>query len=37
MHKNFYENLATKEDVEDVIKEVEKLVEKVSKSIIVEK
>ena len=37
MHKNFYENLATKEDVEDVIKEVEKLVEKVSKSIIAEK
>ncbi len=37
MHKNFYENLATKEDVEDVIKEVEKLVEKVTKSIIVKK
>ncbi|HID17589.1 TPA: hypothetical protein EYP26_04775 [Candidatus Bathyarchaeota archaeon] len=26
MHKNFYENLATKEDVEGVLKEVERLV-----------
>ena len=26
MHKNFYEGLATKEDVEDALKEVEKLV-----------
>ena len=26
MHRNFYENLATREDVEDVLKEVGKLV-----------
>ena len=30
MHKNFYEGLATKEDVEDTLKEVEKLVSAVS-------
>ena len=33
MHKNFYENLATKEDVEDVLKEVRKLIEAISKAI----
>ena len=33
MHKNFYENLATKEDVEDVLKEVEKLVSAISKTL----
>jgi len=31
MHKNFYENLATEEDVRDVLKEVEKLVAEISK------
>ncbi|RJX15273.1 hypothetical protein CW703_06955 [Candidatus Bathyarchaeota archaeon] len=30
MHKNFYENLATKEDVEDVLREIEKLVKTIS-------
>ena len=29
MHKNFYEGLATREDVEDALREVEKLVESV--------
>ncbi len=29
MHRNFYEGLATKEDVEDVLREVQKLVEAV--------
>jgi len=33
MHKNFYENLATREDVEDVLKEVEKLVTALSKTL----
>jgi len=33
MHKNFYENLATREDIEDVLKEVEKLVTTISKTI----
>jgi len=33
MHKNFYEGLATREDVEDSLKEVEKLVTTVSKAI----
>ena len=33
MHKNFYENLATREDVEDVLKEVEKLVTTITKTI----
>ena len=33
MHKNFYENIATKEDVEDVLKEVEKLVNAISKAL----
>ena len=36
MHKNFYEDLATREDVEDVLREVRKLVEAVAKSIGVE-
>ncbi len=31
MHKNFYEDLATREDVEDVLREVEKLVKSVAK------
>jgi len=30
MHKNFYENLATKEDIEDVLREIEKLVKTIS-------
>ena len=30
MHKNFYENLATERDIEDVLKEVEKLVKAIS-------
>lgn len=29
MHRNFYEGLATREDVEDVLREVEKLVESI--------
>ena len=33
MHKNFYENQATKEDVEDVLKEVEQLVKTVAENI----
>ena len=33
MHKNFYEGLATREDVEDSLKEVEKLVTTVSKAL----
>lgn len=33
MHKNFYEDLATREDVEDVLKDVEKLVKAVELSI----
>jgi len=33
MHKNFYEGLATREDVEDSLREVEKLVSAVSKSV----
>ncbi len=33
MHKNFYEGLATREDVEDSLKEVEKLVITVSKAL----
>lgn len=30
MHKNFYEDLATREDVEDVLREVEKLIKSVA-------
>jgi len=33
MHKNFYEELATREDVEDSLKEVEKLVTAISRLI----
>ncbi len=33
MHKNFYENLATREDVEDVLKDVEKLVKTIAEKI----
>jgi len=33
MHKNFYEGLATREDVEDSLREVEKLVSAVSKCV----
>jgi len=33
MHKNFYEGLATGEDVEDSLREVEKLVSAVSKCV----
>jgi len=33
IHKNFYENLATREDVEDVLKEVKKLVKSITRSI----
>jgi len=33
MHKNFYEGLATKEDVEDSLKEVEKLVSAISERV----
>ena len=33
MHKNFYEGLATREDVEDALKEVEKLVLTISERI----
>lgn len=33
MHVNFYENLATKKDVEDVLKEVEKLVKNIASSL----
>jgi len=33
MHKNFYEGLATREDVEDSLREVEKLVKAVSEAI----
>jgi len=33
MHKNFYENLATREDVEDVAKEVAKLVKEIAAAI----
>jgi len=33
MHKNFYEGLATREDVEDSLKEVEKLVTAINKLI----
>jgi len=33
MHKNFYEDLATREDVEDVLKEVKKLVEAIARLI----
>jgi len=33
MHRNFYEGLATIEDVEDTLKEVEKLVLAISKSL----
>jgi len=33
MHKNFYEGLATKEDVEDSLKEVEKLVAAIGEAI----
>ncbi len=29
MHKNFYENLATREDVEDALREVERLVNEI--------
>ena len=31
MHKNFYEGLATKEDVEDALREAEKLVSAIAK------
>jgi len=33
MHKNFYEGLATREDVEDSLREVEKLVSAISEHI----
>jgi len=33
MHKNFYEGLATREDVEDSLREVEKLVKAVSEAV----
>jgi uncharacterized protein (UPF0332 family) len=33
MHKNFYENLATREDVEDALQEVEKLVKAVDEAL----
>ena len=33
MHRNFYEGLATREDVEDTLREVKKLVSAVSESI----
>ena len=33
MHKNFYEGLATKEDVEDTLREVAKLVEAVARAL----
>jgi phosphate uptake regulator len=33
MHKNFYENLATREDVEDALREVEKLVKAVDEAL----
>ena len=33
MHKNFYEGLATREGVEDTLREVEKLVKAVKESI----
>jgi len=33
MHKNFYEGLATREDVEDALREVERLVSAISKSV----
>jgi len=33
VHKNFYESLATREDVEDALKEVEKLVTAVAKTL----
>lgn len=37
MHKNFYENLATREDVEDVLREVQKLVKAIAKTLKTEK
>ncbi|WP_460025941.1 PaREP1 family protein [Infirmifilum sp. SLHALR2] len=33
MHRNFYEGLATKEDVEDSLREVEKLVSAISERV----
>ena len=33
MHKNFYEGLATREDVEDALREVERLVSAIAKSV----
>ncbi len=33
MHKNFYENMATREDIEDSLKEVEKLVKAIAKTL----
>ena len=33
MHKNLYEGLATREDVEDALREVEKLVSAIAKSL----
>ena len=33
MHKNFYENLATKEDIQDSLKEVKKLIKTISKAL----
>ena len=33
MHRNFYEGLATREDVEDSLKDVENLVERIAESI----
>jgi len=33
MHKNFYEDVATREDVEDTLKDVEKLVTTIAKAL----
>jgi len=33
MHKNFYEGLATREDIEDPLKEIKKLVTTISETI----
>ena len=33
MHKNFYENVATREDVEDTLKDIEKLVTMIIKAL----
>jgi len=34
MHVNFHENLATRKDIEDVLREVEKMVKRIAESLL---